>query len=324
MQGRLCLVIMLAGCVLPAAPTRGQIRTGDSGTGATMGPVKEDPKKTAEAIRRRCNLHMDKAAGLLAQGEYTKAWKALRRAESLLINKQLAQRWAKMATRLNTIAQAAAQLAEQLYQQGQYQAAVKAYRKLTAGYAGLPAAKAARQRLKAIESDPAVRGALKEQQAKKMFQMVQEMLQRQRRRLAKEDTTPPAPAATAPAKEKPAQQLSDVAVLKSLDDEGFLQAVGHLARLVKACEPAPTALKAAEWLKQLAADPQAQARLARLRQAREAQQELARANAYHKAGMIAKAAELYREIIAKYPGSAVASQAAKHLGALTAAADNTP
>lgn len=110
----------------------------------------------------------------------------------------------------------------------------------------------------------------------------------------------------------------DAKTIAALDDERLIRVVDSLENLLKVCSGAPTAEKVAGMLKQLNADPGTKARLARARRVRKAEQALRMAETYHKADLLKKAAELYRQVMKQFPGSPQAAKAAAQLRTLEA------
>ncbi len=314
------LAALVAAALLWAAPARAQrIRTGDSGTGVGIGPIEEDPRKQLEALRRRCAAKLESVRQDMANGKYVAAWQTLRATNGLMVWSEQAREWKSLANRVHKVAISDFEQAEKLYAQEDYAAALKAFRQVFVSYGGLPVAKVARQKRQAAEKLPEVRAALLEGQARKMFSIVAEAIAQRRKQLAaKRPAVEPDPEGptTRPAAEEP----PDLEIIKTLDDEKLLRAVGHLRQIVKVCHPAPTALKAAEWVGRLDADPAMKDRLARLRKETRARQDLAKADAYRNAGLHAKAGAMYREILDKHRGSEVALEAARLLGIVDARA----
>jgi len=314
----LCLGIFSAWAMALACPADGQVIRTTDGSGVGLGFIKDDPKKTREAIRRSCARRLDAAEKHLAAGKPVPAWQSLKSAKGVLVDTAHAKRWLKLAAQVNRSGQPIVKDADDAYERGEYAAARSAYRRAASGYAGLPVGKYARQKLRELEKDPAVRAARLEAQAKRMFALVEGALARQRKLLAAKAAKAAASGkrATSRATSRPAEKKSDLDILKTLDDEAFMDAVEQLERIVKTCRPAPTALKAAGWLEKINADPATKARIARLRVARKARQDFATAEAYRKGGMLAKAAKFYRKIVKTYPGSTAAFEAGKRLAAV--------
>ncbi len=285
------------------------------GSRVGMGEIREDPKVTLEAMRLRCKRYLDAAETLLTDDKPVRAWLSLKMAKGIRTSKAQTERWLGLVRRVNTAGQAVLKDANDAYERGDYAAALSGYRKAASGYAGLPVGTYARGKLREMKNDPAVRAARLEAQAAKMFALVEGTIARQRKRLAARASAAGKTATSRPTS-RPAPPVGDLEVLKTLDDEAFMDEVERLELMVKTCRPAPTALKAAGWLDKLKAEPGGEARLARLRLSRKARQDLAAADAYRKAGMRAKAAALYRMIVKDYPGTPAGLEAGKRLAAV--------
>ena len=320
--------VLAAGIMLSTSAAQGQVvRPGDSGAGVGMGSVTGDPAETIHAMRLRATKLIAEAQQLFTDTKYKSSWKKLKAARSLLVDKALAKQWKDLANQVNNVAKADATLAEQHYQKKEYTQAIKAYRRIWMGYSGLPVAKQASIRLKAIGKDPAVKATAQEDRAGKMFKIVRTTIDRQRKKLAakakdaKAKANDSKPTASAPA---PPKAKTDAEIIASLSDERLLRTTDLLRRIVKTCSPAPTAMDCVDMLDALDADAPTSARLARLRVVRQAKRDLAQADMYRKAGMRAKAIELYRKILTDHRGTPTATQAAKHLGALGATVKPAP
>ena len=307
---------VIAACVLAAfGPAGGQVVGTTGGPRVGMGAVKKDPKLTLESMRLRCERYLDAAVTSLADDKPVRAWQSLKMAKGILADNAQAKRWLGLVRQVNTAGQAALKDANEAYERGDYAAALSGYRKAASGYAGLPVGTYARGKLRELKDDPSVRAARLEAQAAKMFALVEGSIARQRKRLAARASAAGKTATSRPSS-RPAPPVSDLEVLKTLDDEAFMDEVDRLELIVKTCRPAPTALKAAGLLDKLKADAAGKARISRLRLARKARQDLGAADAYRKAGMRAKAAELYRKIAKDYPGTPAGLEAGKRLAAV--------
>ena len=309
-------VWVIAACVLAAfGPASGQVVRTSRGPRTGMGVIKKDPKLALEAMRLRCERYLDAAEDLLTDDKPVRAWQSLKLAKGILTDKAQAKRWLGLAVRVNTAGQAVVKDANEAYERGDYAAALSGYRRAASGYAGLPVGTNARGKLRELKNDPSVRAARLEAQAAKMLALVEGTIARQRKRLAARAAAAGKTATSRPTT-RPAPPVSDLEVLKTLDDEAFMDEVDRLELIVKTCRPAPTALKAAAWLDKLKADSAGKARIARLRLARKARQDLAAADAYRKAGMRARSAALYRKIAKAYPGTPAGLEAGKRLAAV--------
>jgi tetratricopeptide (TPR) repeat protein len=321
-------IAILAVLAAPAVAAAQSVRTGDSGSGSSVGVIEEDPRKEIDRMRQGALRHMGQAEKHMLKGRTAAAWASLRSARTLLVDKALAQRWSDMATTVHREVTGMLEEADAAFRRAEYVEAIEAYEQINRSFGGLPMAKTARRRLEDAKEDPSVQAAMKEGRAVTMFAGVDRLIQRQRRKLADaqaESSGRAGPTATAPATrpaEKPLPEkiaaMKPLDVIRSMDDEHFLDAVGRLERLAKACKPAPTALKAADWVARLRKDKATNARIARLRQGKQAENDLARAEMYDKAGMLRKAAELYEQVVKDHPESPLAAKASRRLGRIKA------
>ena len=303
-----CGLALLAGRAAEA-----QIRTGHrTGDGSVIdlrshkdGRKKKKTKTEMERMAISAARHMDQAETLLAQGKPAQACRELMAAKTLLVAKPLAERWVKIARQLNEVASGQLQEAHEVYNAGDYVKALAAYRRIATAFSGLPAAGAAANGLAEAQANPEVEAALKEIRAAKLFEQVRNLVAAARR---------PVPATRPAEKAKPPPEPVAAATLRALPDARLLRAVDSLANLVKACSGAPTAQRCAALLKQLESDPPTKARLDRLRRGRRVHAALAKAQMYHKGGMLKKAAAMYRQVIQDFPGTPEASKAAAGLG----------
>ena len=319
-------------CVTPAA---GQVKTefrdkkgnrvtgagpSDAGSGSRVGTGtvdNVDPEAEKEMMRRRCRQLLTKAAKFVAEENWGAANMALRRAKNLTVDPELGRTYRDLTLKLNRGGKAMLDQADRAYGEKNYVAALRSYERILALFAGQPVGTAARQRLDEARKNPTVRAALLEARAQGMYGIVARIVARSRAAATR-------PAATRPAATRPADEakldtpitLDDITALKAAE---FLRLVGMLENIVKSCKGAPTADKAGRLLTEMNADTALKTRLARVRRDRLARQSLAKAEAYHKAGMTQKAVDLYRKVIHNFKGTSQAAKATIALDRLQAA-----
>jgi len=330
-------VLAAAAMLVWVAPAAGQVKTefrdkkgnrvkgvGPSGAGSGSrvgtGTVDNvDPEAEKRMMRRRCRELLAKAAKFVAEENWGAANMALRRAKNLTVDPELGRAYRALTLKLNRAGKAMLDQADLAYAEKNYVVALKSYERILALFAGQPVGTAARQQLDAARRDPTVRAALLEVRAQGMYRIVARIVARSRAR-----ATATGPAATRPAATRPADEakldtpitLDDIKALKAAE---FLRLVGTLENIVKWCKGAPTAEKAGKLLAEMNADAALTARLARVRRDSLARQALAKAEAYHKAGMTRKAADLYRKVIKDFKGTPQAAKATIALDRLQAA-----
>jgi len=297
---------------LIASPTalaqkiRPQVVPGDGSPSAAVGvrDPYDSPEKELKRMMRGAEHHLDRAAKQLADGHLSPACRALASAKHLCITADLWSRWSDLAGKLQKIGAERFSAAEELYQRGEYLRAVEAYRQIAATFPLLPVGQAARQALIEARDDPEVQAAINEARAARLFDRLAAMLA---------PTTAPT---TRPADNAARRRAVTAAAITALKDDAFRRAVDILEDIVRSFGGAPTADKAGAILRTILADAEAKARLDRLRRARRMEQALAKARMYHKAGLVAKAAEMYRQVIKDFPDTPQAAQAAGYLGTL--------
>lgn len=305
--------------LLPAGGARAQgIRTQyKDGSGTSVGvddrkSRESDLKKQKERMERRCTYRLDRAEKLLDEGRHPLACRELAAARNLTVTGSLKQRWMGLANRLNQIGSEQLKQADEAYRKADYPKALADYERIAATFAALPVAVQAREALSRVRDDPEVQAALKELRARKLFKHIEGMVASGRR------------AATAPAT-RPAEGAPVVVnaeTVKALKDRQFIRVVDSLENLLKVCSGSPTGDRAGELLDRLRAEPATKLRLERVRRARRAEQALARANTYRKAGLLKKAAGLYRQVMKDFPGTPQAREAAAQLAVAEATVAN--
>ncbi len=319
--------IAASAALLLAAGAGGQIRVergAVSGPRVSTGSVEGEDSESFENLQRRCAYHLEQAARHVADEQYYPAWQSMRTAAALGCPQRfpdLREQWAELAGKLDLACQKLLAEADEDYRKGAYKQALKAYQRLAVAFAGSPVAEDARQRLEGAKLDSELKAALAEERAATMFKSVELMVEQRRRALAKSGSSSSRPgAASRPAES--ADASDELELIKLLGDEDLARSLDEMERIVKYCPDTPTAAKAAEYLAALQADPALQARIVRLRQSFKAQQALALAEAYFKAGLPEKAAQRYREVVEAFPGTAEAGKAEKQLAAVEAKLHN--
>ncbi len=309
-------------CGVAACPrASGQFRlktTDGSGSSITRGVKNKENQKLKDklAAEKSCLYHLAKAEEYFGQGRVGPACQKLRKARALLVTRELAEKWGALGKRIDAAGHKQVLLGEKAFKSKHYRKAIKIYLLASRTFSGLPAAERARQRLRDAENDPDVAAVLAEEKAADAYEIVKAILQRHRRRSA--GGARPAATTTRPAGGKPAEPKTDFEVIRELDDDNFLRVADLLARIVKDYATTPTGQETSGLLETLNADARWKQRLEGLRAGRKAHQELAKANAYCNAGLLKKAAAMYRDVIKKYPRSPHADQANKQLGIIEA------
>lgn len=334
------LAIAAWAIMLAAAAAHGQgIRTGVSGqqvktvavpdgrggttsiglpSGSTIGTgiIKDDiDVDSQEQLANRCGMHLQAAEKALAEGKLPAAYQSLMSAKGQTVTSELAKSWGSIGLGINTAIQPLLDAANQVFARKEYPAAIKAYQQIAFAYPELPAAKEAAGKLKAAQSDPQVQTALREVQAADVFNSVDAILLRNSRPKGSTAVVAAGPAATSPAASaglRTAPHLSAAGV-KGLNDQDMLEVTLTLERIVTAFADTPTGKVCAAWLEELNADAATKARIASLRVARQAQQDLAAAQMYFTSGMFAQAADRFKQVVQRYPNTTYANQASRQL-----------
>lgn len=303
--------LAILGVVLAAWSTAaGQIKTitgpgGSSGARITTG-VRDnkppDPEAERQAYKEACTERLDRAERLLAEKQYAAANEALRSANSYMIERPLAERAAGIAYKLNDIGKARLAEAEQALARNDYKGGMKLLREIAYTYEGLPASQSAQARLTELGQDPTVKSAMQEDKAQELLRSFFRILDARAAAGGAASAPASAPAADVPQR------------LAALPDADLLRAAELLEQLFKTFDGTDAAGKAASWLEKFCLVPANGQRLARLKQDNAARQLLVRGEAYLKAGMNDKAAELFRQVLKEHAGSPHAARAAEHLG----------
>jgi len=300
-----------------AASAYGQVRNirgvgpnGETiGTGSRTG-TRTEQRSERELMERSCERYLDKAEKHLAAKAYGPACREAVAARNLLVTQALLKRCKALYTELNKIGAEQLAQADLLYEKARYAEALKEYRRLAGVFHGLPVGAQAANSHRQCAEDPACQAALKEAKAQNLFQSVARTLELARPR--SRPTTRPNQAVP----RKPVA-VTPKAIL-ALDDEKLLRVADNLRQLARICSGAPTASRAANLLRAIQADPAGKQRLAALSARRKAEGALKVANAYHKAGMVAKALTLYRKVIKEHAGTPQAAQARAQIAVIKA------
>ena len=307
--------MLIAAVVAPAFAQRVITRRGDTVITRETKDTRPDPEAVRAGMRRRCIEHLDEAEDHHKAGAHAPACASLRKAKVVLVDKDLAERYARIARELNATGEARMQLADDAYRKGDYAAALREYRRIMIAFHPLPVSRRARQARSAAESDPAVAAALAEDRAAAMFEHVERTISLAQRAAATR------PAATTRPATAPAEVQIDLTMIEALADEPFLEVVRALETIVKTAAETPTGKRAAGLLGEMRGDPACKKRLDRTREDERARQALAKANAYEKAGMLRKSAELYEQVIEDFPRTDHAREAAARLGTVQGTLD---
>ncbi len=322
------VVAMVFACA--AAPALGQIkvgaRSGDQHSGSTIGRgvIKQDQVAIErKAMETSAARYLDKAEEAFAQNRYALSCQKLRRAKSLLVTRALAERWGALGEKLNAVGGEQIAKADEAFENKKFAEAKKLYKGIWLVFAGLPASRAAQQRLRAAKADPDAETYEAEGRAAGLLKIVNGMLERHRKREADKRAATAkvaAKATTRPAAAAAPVLLSDIEVIRGLGDSNFLRVADLLDRIATEYATTPTGQEAAGLFQTLNEGAGYKQRLDRLRSNEKATKDLAKANVYCDAGLLAKAAVMYREIVKKYPGTAQANQANRQLGIISATA----
>jgi TolA-binding protein len=298
--GIILALTLVLGLPRPALGQGVRTSNGSIGTG-----LQSDPAAELENRRQRCNLYMGMAEKSYKEGSYLDGRESLMMARVLLADKDQAARWGTLAGQFNEAGVAMFKTADEAWDAKNYDVAIKGYRMVAGVFDELPVAKTAREKLKAISTDPAVKAVFNETKAGVLLKAVQTMVAQ-----AGAKKTAASSPASRPTTMPALPEVCELgAAIRALDDADILKASDALANIVRTYAGAPSADDAGRILVDLRADEALQKRLDVLRERNKAQQALAGAQAYVQAGMLVKARDQYKQIIADYPGSDAAKQA---------------
>lgn len=195
--------------------------------------------------------------------------------------------------RLHEAAQKILDQAAQDYQQGQYQAAMKAYDNVVAWMPGCSLAITAKEQLAAVQRDPAVQAMFREIKAKAFVAKAVAIVQGK-----SAPASQPAGAADDP-REAP---ITSTDIL-NVPVERQLAAVETLQTVVRSYPSTPQADQCRQLLARLDQEPGFNAGLDQYRKTRDAKQAYELGRNYEAAGKKQQAIEQYRLACDRYPGS---------------------
>jgi hypothetical protein len=198
------------------------------------------------------------------------------------------------------------QAADDTFAAGKHVEAIKQYQNVAVAMIGTPVAQEAEAKIKAAKNDPAVKAAIHEGEAERVFSAISATLGIERKRLAEGSNDP----------ERPATQLSDVDLIASMPVSKKASLVKDLRFLKKEYSDTEPGKKGVELLTKLEADKKLIQAIEVFQEDEKARQAFQMAEMYHKANLQDKAAAGYRDILKNYPKSEYAAKAKARLGAI--------
>ena len=315
------LTLIVAAVLLAATDAFAQIRVGARTGSSSIGRgvlKQDDPAAERKRMETACIYHLDKARDFLDKKCYGPAMEKLRRAKGLLVSRELAVRWGEIGETLNKAGNEQIAKADELFEKQDYAKAKDIYKRISMTFAGLPVSRTARQRLADVKADPDVESVGAEKKAVALYKSAFGIIERHRKREADEAKAAAAAAAkaattTQPVIAAPPPILSDIEVINALGDDDLLRVADLLERIVTEHGATATGQEAAGLQQTLGESSLYKQRLDRLRAQQLAGKEFAKANAYFSAGLLDKAAVMYKEITKKYPDTPQATEALKLL-----------
>lgn len=309
-------------CLTWALPINGQttkiIRGQIAGQNVVMGSIGGDSSASEiEATRNRCRQLTAEAQAHLAKSEFFQARDTAMRACNLVVDQPSADELLKILQKLQDEGQQQFDAASKLYDNKQYDQAIKQLTVVWQTFNGLPSGQRASEMLKAAEKEPAVRQFLQEAKASAMLAMFDVNLQRALQPATRPASQPTTGPATAPASQ-PILPDSRVDRILLLPVDKQLEMVERLEQIVHLYAAVPSGQAADKDLKALQADKKLQESLAHRKAERQADGALSKADMYSTSGLRDKAIEYYRDVIQQFPNTPQAAKAKAALASLHA------
>ena len=298
------LAAMIGLWTLPAAGQTSSVTT-PSGTTVSTGVIRDDPAADAEAERKRRKKRfaemIAKAREHVGAGEWLLARQRLDDARHNVTSK---------ATDLPPLrelyqaveAQGQAMLAEanQAFLAESYGVALAGYSEVAKIFKGLPSGDQAADALAAARKDERVTMYLADQAAQGLAGRIDAVIAAHLALVAGDEAVED---------EQDAEELSRVDAIRALPIDKQVAVVDEMESIVNQFSATPTGVRVRGELAELEADEALMARISAARQARKADQALKRAQMYQKGGMLEKALDYYKAVVADYPDSDAAKTA---------------
>ena len=190
------------------------------------------------------------------------------------------------------------------YGEKRYTEALDGYSLILRTFGRLPSGLAAKGALEAAESDPEAQSVFQELKARKLEQLVVQVIEGEKCVEKK-----PAPAEGKASSEAPVDttpKLSRVEKIKRLNAEKCAKAYKLLTKMAKSYPLSATGKKATADIEVLKEDKDFQAALEKQRRVEEAERLFQLAEGYRKAKMTAEAVKQYNLVAEKFPGTPLA------------------
>ncbi len=286
-------------CVALTSPVCAQFGvrgTLQDGTSVRGGEIKKDPQEELRRQREACRRQIAATRKKIAAGKWGEARKAADRARLLAVDMAQLDQVRRLYVDLDREAQRQLAEAERVYADGKYVEAIDAFGLIGRIFGGLPAGVAARRAADFAKQDPAAQAAVQESKAAMMNKLVAGIL-RGRKKSASRPTT------------RPTTRPTRVEQIKELPTPRQMRVVDLLTKMSKTFGASPSGKRAGADLKALLADKAFAAKLARHRRSKQARTALKKAEIYENAGLTAKAAEYYRQLVSDFPDTDEAAKA---------------
>ena len=303
--------VLLAGGVAAAQINIGQ-RLPD-GQQVGMGNIREDPAGEKVRMQEAYRNYVKLAREGLSQQRWGEAREAAERANALVTEASQVAEIRDLYMELETQGRLLLKQADEAYNQQRYAGALRTYRRIDVQFGMLPCGKDARAAVKRAASDPEAQSALQEDKAAAVEEMVEKIVAGHFAAGLKAASAK-APSATSKKSAIPTSLPSTLPSeradrIKLLDPPELARAVRLLESIVKSYPQTIVGQRAAADLDKLRSDKRLSSALKEYRAEREPEKAFNKAESYRKAGLKAKAVELYQQVIDKYPDSPEAAKA---------------
>lgn len=286
-------------CVALTSPVCAQFgvrETLQSGTSVRSGEIKKDPQEELRRQRETCRRRIDATRKKIAAGKWGEARKTADRARLSAVDMAQLDQVRRLYVELDKEAHRQLAEAERVYADGKYVEAIKAFGLIGRIFGGLPAGMAARRAADFAKQDPEAQAAVQELKAAMMDKRVAKILLG-RKKSTSQPTT------------RPTTQPTRVEQIKKLPTPRQMRVVDLLTKMSKTFGASPSGKRAGADLKALLADKAFAAKLARRRRSEQARNALKMAETYDNAGLTAKAAEFYKQLVRNFPDTHEAAKA---------------
>ncbi len=316
--GGVLLAALMALWVQPAAGQISGTTTTPDGTRVGMGVRPShsttDPKAERERRKKRFAELIAEARKHVEAGEWLAARKRLDEARRNVTSRAAdLPPLQELYQAVEAQGQAMLSEANQAYSDQDYGTALAGYREVVRIFNSLPSADRATEALAAAREDENVRIYLADQAAMGLARRIDTVIANHQAQVAADREADSDETAE---DEQDADDVSRVDAIRALPVEKQAEVVEVMASIVDQFSATPTGAQVKAELAELAADEALMARINAARQDRKADQALKRAQMYHKGGMLDKALDYYKAVVADYPDSQAAKTARQAIAEL--------